>query len=842
MANDGKSFDVFLSHHSADKDAVENIAARLEDGARLTPFLDKWHLVPGEPWQEALEQALDQSRTCAVFIGPHGIGPWENLEMRSALSDLVLNKGFRVIPVLLPGALEPEKDTLPRFLRLLTWVDFRGPQELDDTDTFQRLVAGIRGTEPGRGANLSQGSSPSEDKQKTAVLRFLEDVEQVVSTVNLFHTPQTITLREHYIPIHVTLERKYRHEVETSWGYAESEAELTRAYALKREEEDSRRSQVSWEEAKKETQHLIVLADPGMGKSTLLRMEAGITAQEEYQQLHENQKAADAVCLPILLRLSDFVQTEEEVADAIPRLLCRDYPQTAQAILSLLEAKLQKGHCLVLLDAFDEVPVESRAALTEKLNRFARNYPCPLICTSRIVGYGGAFVAGAREVEIVPFGLQQIEQYVHTWFANAASVIEDQTVSAAGLLRELRLKPQIGGLTQNPLLLSLLCSLYQEQELSLPARRSQVYEKAVGYMLSNWGKQNRRDTQSNEWWTMAKTELLETLAYEFSCEGKEVFSQRELFQKMMRALQQANAPRELQALPPSTLLTEFTQEDGILQQLERGGDRYLFLHRTFQEYFTASYIQHVMEQNSDKGLALAHAHFWDYEWHETLTLLAGQLSDPLLLLQALLEKKDDIFSSLLVLAGRCLAEVEEESHPLAVSVIDKLYSLWRSYSERSYILSPIIALGQTHSQMSIRLEEALQGEDASVRWRAAEALGLIGSEQAIPALTTALQHEKAFVRQRAAEALGKIGSAQAILALTTALQHEDASVRWPAAEALGLIGSAQAIPALTTALQHEEAFVRRQAAEALGKIGSAQAIPALTTLDELVSRSFVFGA
>jgi hypothetical protein len=76
-------YDVFLSHNSADKDAVEAVARRLEDEAALSPLLDQWHLIPGNPWQEELEQALDAARTCAVFIGPHGVGPWENEEMRS---------------------------------------------------------------------------------------------------------------------------------------------------------------------------------------------------------------------------------------------------------------------------------------------------------------------------------------------------------------------------------------------------------------------------------------------------------------------------------------------------------------------------------------------------------------------------------------------------------------------------------------------------------------------------------------------------------------------------------------------------------------------------------------
>src|SRR5262249_6121407 len=94
-------YDVFLSHHSGDKPQVEAIAKRLEDEEELRTFLDKWHLVPGEPWQEALEEALAQSKTCAVFLGPGGLGPWENEEMRATLDERVRNKSFRVIPILL---------------------------------------------------------------------------------------------------------------------------------------------------------------------------------------------------------------------------------------------------------------------------------------------------------------------------------------------------------------------------------------------------------------------------------------------------------------------------------------------------------------------------------------------------------------------------------------------------------------------------------------------------------------------------------------------------------------------------------------------------------------------
>ena len=135
------TFDVFLSHNSADKLAVEIIAHRLRAEAGLNPFLDKWHLIPGVPWQEALENALDHSVTVAIFIGSSGISPWHNEELRKALDQAVRTRDeYRIIPILLPGA---NNKALSGFLARRTWVDFRSG--LDDTEAFERLVAGIKG-------------------------------------------------------------------------------------------------------------------------------------------------------------------------------------------------------------------------------------------------------------------------------------------------------------------------------------------------------------------------------------------------------------------------------------------------------------------------------------------------------------------------------------------------------------------------------------------------------------------------------------------------------------------------------------------------------------------------
>src|SRR5258707_12341026 len=155
------SFHVFLSHSSADKPAVEELARRLAQQG-IQAWLDKWHLIPGDPWQPAIEKALAESETCAVFVGPSGVGPWQNEEMRAAIDRRVRdsNRAFRVIPVLLPGAERAERSSLPTFLVATTWVEFRS--SLDEEEVLHRLVCGIRGVEPGPGPGqaIYEGQCP----------------------------------------------------------------------------------------------------------------------------------------------------------------------------------------------------------------------------------------------------------------------------------------------------------------------------------------------------------------------------------------------------------------------------------------------------------------------------------------------------------------------------------------------------------------------------------------------------------------------------------------------------------------------------------------------------------
>ena len=153
-----KHINVFLSHNSEDKQIIEDLAIRLQT-EDIRPWLDKWNLIPGEPFQESIEKALEECSACVVFFGRSGIGPWQNEEMRAAINRRVLQgKGnFRVIPVLLPNA-KLSQSHLPTFLSHATWVEFK--KNVNEPEVFHRLVCGIKGIAPGPSIHSNELERP----------------------------------------------------------------------------------------------------------------------------------------------------------------------------------------------------------------------------------------------------------------------------------------------------------------------------------------------------------------------------------------------------------------------------------------------------------------------------------------------------------------------------------------------------------------------------------------------------------------------------------------------------------------------------------------------------------
>jgi WD40 repeat protein/energy-coupling factor transporter ATP-binding protein EcfA2 len=136
-------FDVFLSYNSLERAAVKRIAEKLKR-EQLEPWFDRWNLISGGDWQNGIPEGLRASAACAVFVGPSGIGNWEDLEYKLATDRMAKDREFRLFLVLLPGLPEAfDANALPPFLSIRTWVDLR--PGIEDTRAFQSLINAIKG-------------------------------------------------------------------------------------------------------------------------------------------------------------------------------------------------------------------------------------------------------------------------------------------------------------------------------------------------------------------------------------------------------------------------------------------------------------------------------------------------------------------------------------------------------------------------------------------------------------------------------------------------------------------------------------------------------------------------
>jgi HEAT repeat protein len=147
------------------------------------------------------------------------------------------------------------------------------------------------------------------------------------------------------------------------------------------------------------------------------------------------------------------------------------------------------------------------------------------------------------------------------------------------------------------------------------------------------------------------------------------------------------------------------------------------------------------------------------------------------------------------------------------------------------------ALGLTVNQKVIDpLIPFLKDEDADFRGKIAETLYILSDpasenhlsgeqmKNAVNPLVEALKDENPEVRSNASRALGYIGDQKAVNPLEQLAEDTSADVRKEVAEALGRLKSKTSVNPLTSMLDDEFAKVRQATVHALGEIASAEAV------------------
>ena len=416
----------------------------------------------------------------------------------------------------------------------------------------------------------------------------------------------------------------------------------------------------------KDCQYVVILGDPGSGKSTLTRY------------LAVNWLENPSKTLPLLIELRKYSQDRN-----LPKDFLEFFHQGSEAICRLnqnqLHERLRAGEALVMFDGLDEVFNPGlREAIRTEIIRFTNDYPqVKVIVTSRIIGYKAQKFRDAqfRHFTLQDLESEQVQEFITKWHDLAFGVHPDKELLKGRLQAAVANSPAIKELAGNPLLLTMMAILNLNK--ALPRNRAKLYEESSKVLLHNW------DVNKH----------FKKLPISPDIIGEE--EKQAMLRKIAHFMQAAPSglkgnlikERDLVAIITTYLKTlEVGDARGtaklIIKQLRErnfilcfaGEDTYAFVHRTFLEYFCAwEFVWQFKEEQSlgIEGLQeeVFGKHWADESWHEVLRLIVGMIESKFggEIIEFLLGQKsrDDKYTNTF-LAADCLSEVK---NPLVITAI-----------------------------------------------------------------------------------------------------------------------------------------------------------------------------
>lgn len=456
-------------------------------------------------------------------------------------------------------------------------------------------------------------------KQASALDHYCENALATWDIIDLTNLPegdvqitmQKLLLRQLYMPLRI--------EVEPSQRGDDADAALARFEEMRevrrrREAGHFIGDEPEWSDRNKSrspigkrlavSHRMVVLGDPGGGKTTMLRWMATAyllrhKGGDAFSKVPDTGTLPKRPWIPVLIRCRELGEVDlcRCFTDFLTQHLNKSelLPEESSIMRAVILDRIAKGEALLLVDGLDEITnPQVRVQFCQELERTAARYPdAPIVVTSRIVGYrdmpyrmGSGFEHGV----IAELNRKDKDLFAQRWVevTEQHQPTPEKAKRVQELIEALHSSDRIERLTGNPMLLTTL-ALVKRKVGKLPNRRTKLYAEAVSVLL-NWNPRLYQTIEEDE-----AIPQLEYLAYEMCRRGVQRLTDDEVLELLENLRVEYPKIRAVRSREPREFLKHLEQRSSIL--IRSGGawqknnpaekPVWEFRHLTFQEYLAA---------------------------------------------------------------------------------------------------------------------------------------------------------------------------------------------------------------------------------------------------------------
>lgn len=328
--------------------------------------------------------------------------------------------------------------------------------------------------------------------------------------------------------------------------------------------------------------HLVVLGDPGAGKTTTIK-------SLSQKLLHEEDPFLKNYNFPLLIQLRDLNQGETLFSRIAHILGVSIFFEVAGELKVLANESIDKYKIslicdyidalkpIVLIDGLDEINEDTQVLVTREIRTLCNYLTSAKVLLTCRSGAFDVHLDNTDVFEIRSLNESQIATFITNWFRDKkleADFVKEMTKST---FRDFAIRP---------LTLSHLCALYEKYR-RLPEKPKYIYKKLIALLLEEWDAQREiiRETQYYNFENERKFEFLANLAFQLTLDfDKKRFSEEELLSSLMRFHTAFNIKQsEL-----IRVINEIESHNGIF--VKSSYETYEFSHKSMQEYLAADHI------------------------------------------------------------------------------------------------------------------------------------------------------------------------------------------------------------------------------------------------------------